>query len=131
MVYLSLSESPSANLFICQSVHPSICLSVHPPVLLPACMSICLSSGLSICPFIRLSDHQVDPCSICPTVCLSSRHRSLLLTVTGNCSCLVFYYFIIISITVIVFYQQHLSQTWSFLVSFTVAIHLCSSLLNN
>ena len=87
-----LSVHPVACLFscpsLCPSMHPSICLSIHPPVL-PAHISVGLSYGLPICPFISLSDHQADLCSICPTVCLSGLHRGLLLAITGDCRCLV------------------------------------------
>ena len=74
---VSRSVCPSYIQLVCPSVHPSVCLSV------------CLSSCVSICPLISLTDHQPDLRSICPTIGLSGLHRSQLLTVTGDCSCLV------------------------------------------
>ena len=60
------------------------------------CCSGPVTASLSVCPpvssFSSLSDQQSDFRSICPTVCLSGLHRSLLLTVTGDYSCLVYSY---------------------------------------
>ena len=93
----SLFACPSYGQFVCSSVclpiHSSVCPTIHlfvlPPVFLTASMSVFLSSDLSICPFISLSVHQADFSSSCPTVCLPGLHRGLLLTVTGDSSCLV------------------------------------------
>ena len=75
------------NASISQSVCFSVCLSIH----LSICQSIQLSFLLSVCPpvcsFISLSDHH----SIGdPTNCLPGLRQRLLLTVTGDCSCLGF-----------------------------------------
>ena len=77
-----LSVCPLVSLSVC----PSICLAVRP--------SICPSTCMSICPLVCPSVHSsvcltINLIVIHPSKGLSGLHWGLLLTVTGNCSCLV------------------------------------------
>ena len=91
---------------VCLAVLPSACpvlpyfvhlfyLSIHPP---SYSLSVFLSIHLSSCLFIHLFFHLSRYLSIHQFVlpwfhkspCLSGLYRGLLLTVTGDCSCLVF-----------------------------------------
>ena len=46
-------------------------------------------ASLPVCPAVSPSVHSPVRLMIYPTVCLSGLHQGLLLTVTGDCSCLV------------------------------------------
>ena len=104
---------------ICSSTHLSFCLVVCLSVLRSLYLSIhqCLVIKITFIPsFISLADHKADLCSICQ-ICLSGLHRGLLLTVTGDCTCLVVsasVKFVCVHLKIHVFFQD----PWYFRSSF-------------